>query len=144
MIPRVTRPSTPRSSSTDADVPAELRVLVIDDEPAIGRLLATLFAHHQVEVVTSGESGLARLRETDAFDVVICDVMMPRVSGIDIHAAMAAERPGFERRFLFVTGGAFTERSQAFLQRVPDPRVDKPFSIEGLEAAMAALVAELR
>jgi CheY-like chemotaxis protein len=117
-------------------------VLVIDDEPAIGRLLATVFAHHQVEVVTSGEHGLARLRESDAFDVVVCDLMMPRVSGIDVYDVIAEERPGLERRFVFMSGGAFTERSRTFLDRIPNQRVDKPFTTDQLEAAMLATAAE--
>ena len=119
-------------------------MLVIDDELAIGRLLATVLAHHRIEVVASGEAGLARLRETDAFDVILCDLMMPRVSGIDVYTAIAAERPGLERRFVFISGGAFTPSSQAFLERVPNQRVDKPFTIDALEAAMAATVATAR
>ncbi len=117
-------------------------MLVIDDEPAIGRLLAAVLAHHRVEVVSSGESGLARLREASAFDVIICDLMMPGVSGIDVYSAIAEERPGLERRFVFISGGAFTERSQQFLSRIPNQRVDKPFTTCRLEAAMAATAAE--
>jgi len=136
MLPCVKRSSTPSSSSD-----APLRVLVIDDEPAIGRLLATVFDHHRVEVVISGELGLARLRENDAFDVVICDLMMPRVSGIDVYDTIAVERPGLERRFVFISGGAFTDRSRAFLDRIPNERVDKPFTTDQLEAAMLATAA---
>ena len=100
-----------------------------------------MFDHHRVEVVISGELGLARLRENDAFDVVICDLMMPRVSGIDVYDTIAVERPGLERRFVFISGGAFTDRSRAFLDRIPNERVDKPFTTDQLEAAMLATAA---
>ncbi len=125
------------TSSTGAE---RWRVLVIDDEPAIGRLLSTVLGHHDVAVVSSGEAALARLRTGDTFDVVVCDLMMPVVTGIDVFTAMAAERPGFEQRFVFVTGGAFTERARSFLAEIPNLRIDKPFTTRDLEEAMRKTV----
>jgi CheY-like chemotaxis protein len=117
------------------------RVLVIDDEPAIGRLLKNLLAKHEVEVVSSGESALERLREGGDYDVIICDLTMPGISGIDVHAWISTERPGLEQRMVFITGGAFTETSAAFLDTVPNSRLDKPFTLAALEAAMNAAAA---
>jgi CheY-like chemotaxis protein len=126
------------------DAPDRWRVLVVDDEPAIGRLLAAVLGHHEIEIVASGEAALARLRADDRFDVIICDLMMPTVTGIDVHAAIAAERPGVEQRFVFITGGAFTESARAFLARIPNRHLVKPFTTKELEAALATTIAETR
>lgn len=119
------------------------RVLVIDDEPAIGRLIRNLLPQHEIDVVGSAELGLARLRGDDAFDVVVCDVMMPDLSGMDVYDVLCEEKQHeLARRFVFITGGAFTERASTFLARVPNRRLDKPFAIGDLELAMAETIAE--
>jgi two-component system, cell cycle sensor histidine kinase and response regulator CckA len=127
-------------SSPSAEI-RRWRVLVIDDEPAIGRLIKNLLAKHEVVVVDSGEAGLARLREDAAYDVVVCDLMMPELTGRDVYDRIAVERPGLERRIVFITGGAYTASSATFLERIPNCTVEKPFTISALEAAMSATVA---
>jgi CheY-like chemotaxis protein len=124
-------------------LPAPWRALIIDDEPAIGRLVRNLLGHHDIEVATSAELGLARLRDAGArYDVIVCDVMMPELSGMDLYDTLAIERPAIAKRFVFITGGAFTERASSFLARVPNRHLDKPFTIDALEAAMAETIAE--
>jgi PAS domain S-box-containing protein len=141
IIPLDTRGLARAVETAPVDTGQRWRVLVVDDEPTIRRLLCNLLGHHDVEAVGSGEEALARLRADD-FDVVVCDLMMPTVTGMDVFVAIAAERPGLERRFVFITGGAFTERGRAFLERIPNRRLEKPFTIRDLEAAMAQTVAE--
>jgi CheY-like chemotaxis protein len=123
---------------------ARWRVLVVDDEPSIGRLLRSLLSHHDVVVVPSGEHALDRIREGEVFDVIVCDLMMPTMTGMDLYEHVEAERPGLQRRFIFITGGAFTPRATSFLAQVAPPRLDKPFAIADLEAAMAQVVAAAR
>lgn len=111
------------------------RILVVDDEPAIGRSLGALLAQdHDVRVMTSGAEALAELLENaTAYDVVLCDLMMPHVTGMDIHARLAEERPNELRKLVFMTGGAFTEPAIAFLERVDSPRLEKPFTLDTLK-----------
>lgn len=130
------------SSGTTASQVKRWRVLVVDDEPAIGRLIRNLLPQHDTHIASSGERGLDLLREGAAFDVIVCDVMMPDVSGMDLYERIVAERPELARRFVFVTGGAFTERTRSFLDRILARRIDKPFAIASLEAAMEATIAE--
>ena len=59
--------------------------------------------------------------------------MMPELSGMDVYEAMEEERPELTERFIFMTGGAFTDRARAFLERVPNPRLDKPFNAKDLQ-----------
>jgi CheY-like chemotaxis protein len=120
------------------------RVLVVDDEPSIGRLIRTLLGHHDVVVMSSAEQALGRVREGDSFDVIVCDLMMPTMTGMDLYEHVENERPGLQERFIFITGGAFTERATSFLARIENPRLDKPFAIADLEAAMAQVVAATR
>lgn len=121
---------------------ARASVLVIDDEPNVGAMIARLLEpEYDVAVVTSGE---AALREIDLrhFDVLLCDLIMPGMTGMDLYEYIASQRPGYERSIVLMTGGAFTPRARTFLEDVPNTRLFKPFSLDTLKAAIAARVAE--
>ena len=115
---RVVLPAAPvvgPESAARSPVPApperwRFRLLVVDDETAIGRTLAIALADEcDVKTATSGREALEILRSDQEFDVVLCDLMMPDVSGMDVHERIARDRPDVARRFVFVTGGAFTQ-----------------------------------
>ncbi|RYG74121.1 response regulator, partial [bacterium] len=107
------------------------RVLLIDDEPALARTLKLLLSElHDVTAVTTGKEALEILLGGAVFDLVLCDLMMPQVTGMDIHAKLAVERPDMVERLVFMTGGAFTARASDFLKRVSNVRLEKPFSTE--------------
>ena len=121
--------------------PRHARILIIDDEPPLARSLGALLARdHDVEVMTSGADALEHLLAGETYDVVLCDVMMPNVSGIDLYERLAHDRPGEEAKIIFMTGGAFTDRARKFLARVPNRRIEKPFPIAELNAALGELV----
>ena len=63
-------------------------------------------APHEVVDLTSAEQALERIRKGERFDLIFCDLMMPRVTGMDFHAALAVEAPEQARRTVFLTGGA--------------------------------------
>jgi PAS domain S-box-containing protein len=110
------------------------RVLVVDDEEAIGAALRRqLFAHHVV-TETLAVSALARLRAGERFDLLLCDVMMPQMTGIQLHAVLARELPELAGQLVFMTGGAFTPGARDFLDRVPNVRLEKPIDIDKLRA----------
>ena len=109
------------------------RVLVVDDEPQLLSVLAIVLSeHHEVVTLSDAKAALELLLHDDSFDVVICDLMMAPMTGIELHDALRAERPGRERRMVFMTGGAFTEHASAFLARTPQRRLDKPFDMKRL------------
>jgi PAS domain S-box-containing protein len=103
------------------------RVLVVDDEPAVGAALQRMLVGLEVTVVTGAGDALRLLREGQRFDVILADVMMPDITGIELYETLARELPEMARRMVFITGGAFTPRARAFLDTVPNPRTDKPF-----------------
>ncbi|NTX10171.1 response regulator [Myxococcus llanfairpwllgwyngyllgogerychwyrndrobwllllantysiliogogogochensis] len=117
------------------EVPERKRVLVVDDEPQLASLLRRLLGqHHEVVVRHSGREALALLEQDADFDRVFCDLMMADVTGMDLHAELLSRGPELLSRFVFMTGGAFTERARAFLQTVPLPRIEKPFDPGTLRA----------
>jgi CheY-like chemotaxis protein len=104
-------------------------VLVIDDEPMITRILQKGLARHDVVVAGQARDALARIERGEAFDVILCDLMMPDVSGIDVHEHLMQTHPEIATRIVFMTGGAFTSKAKQFLATVPNERIDKPFSL---------------
>jgi PAS domain S-box-containing protein len=110
-----------------------LRVLVIDDEPSLGPLVAAVLDDCNVTADTSARNALARLRSGETFDRILCDVMMPDLSGMDFYEQLP---PALRSRVVFISGGAFTERSRRFLDTVANRKLDKPFSVEQLLAVL--------
>jgi CheY-like chemotaxis protein len=110
------------------------RVLVVDDEVPIANTLRDLLeTEHDVVATTSAREALAAVRANGAFDVVFCDLMMPGMSGIELYERLHQERPGLERRVVFMTGGAFTARAAEFLASIDNQRIEKPFDIAAVE-----------
>jgi PAS domain S-box-containing protein len=134
-----------RQSSPPSPVPEPAlrgRVLVIDDDPALATAIGLVLGdHHDVDVVTGARKALARLGEGVRYDAVVCDVMMPEMSGAEFHEELARVQPELAGRVIFLTGGAFTVQARDFLERVNNPRLDKPFDAEGLRALVDRQVA---
>lgn len=102
------------------------RVLIIDDEVPIARALSRLLTGHDVVVANDSVTALDAL-DGAAFDVVLCDLMMPSVPGPELYRRACARDPGLADRFVFMTGGAFTESASAFLATVKGRVLIKPF-----------------
>jgi signal transduction histidine kinase/CheY-like chemotaxis protein len=127
-------PSRPRRTGPHA------RVLMVDDEPALGRSTRLLLApEHEVVNVTRAREALDRLATGDRFDVILCDLMMPEMSGIEFHRQLAVSAPEYLGRVVFVTGGAFTNEARAFLTEMACPHVEKPFTETTLRRAIEAI-----
>jgi CheY-like chemotaxis protein len=114
------------------------RVLVVDDEPTIGKVLERILAEYAVTVVLDAHQALAAL-EKDTFDVVVCDLMLPKMSGMELYGVLRRDRPAMASRVVFLTGGGFTLPNRHFLSSVPSRHLKKPFEA----AAVRRLVAEV-
>ena len=120
------------------------RILVVDDEPMVGRVVErSLCSEHDVVTVTAARDALNRLELGEQFDLVLCDLMMPEMTGMDLFDLVTAEMPEVARRFVFITGGAFTPRARELLDSVPNPRIMKPFDPHGLRGAVRESLARL-
>ncbi|MBZ4395206.1 PAS domain S-box protein [Myxococcus sp. MISCRS1] len=107
--------------------PPRGRVLVVDDEPAVGRVLQRILRGHEVEVACSGRQALELLEQGLKPDAVLCDVMMPDLTGRDVYELVRRAHAGLEGRFVFVSGGAFTTGAREFLASIPNLLLEKPF-----------------
>jgi PAS domain S-box-containing protein len=115
------------------EVADKRRVLVIDDEPMVGHLVQKVLTGHDVVAETSARAALTRLAGDNRFDLILCDLMMPEVSGMDFYDQLA---PELRQRIVFLSGGAFTARAQTFLDSVPNRRLAKPFDVDALTAVL--------
>jgi PAS domain S-box-containing protein len=116
-------------------------VLIIDDEPLIVKVLgAMLEAEHDVTLETSAEAALARVRAGERFDAIVCDLMMPQITGMDVYDALLEIAPDQARAMLFLTGGAFTPRARAFLEPIADAVLDKPVDSHALKLRVRCIV----
>ncbi|HTJ43646.1 MAG TPA: PAS domain S-box protein [Kofleriaceae bacterium] len=110
------------------------KILIADDEPIVTRTLARFLSReHDVAIAKNGREALDAVTRS-SFDVILCDLMMPEMTGMDVHAALVERDPSLAERMIFMTGGAFTARARDFLDRVPNPRLEKPFTMPTLEA----------
>jgi CheY-like chemotaxis protein len=120
--------------------PARSRVLLVDDEPTVLSALRRLLSReHEVSTAAGGLAALERFRAGSRYDAVVCDIMMPDLSGIDLHRAVAELDAAQASRMVFMTGGAFTPDACAFLDRVPNRCVGKPFDPAEIAAALRAV-----
>ena len=116
-----------------ASSPSTPRILVVDDEPLVADAIRrSLEPDVEVVSVLSGRDAIARLLHDQKFDVVLCDIMMPDIAGMDVYDAIRRARPGLEERFVFVTGGAFTSRARSFVASISNPCLEKPLDIDAL------------
>jgi PAS domain S-box-containing protein len=120
------------------------RLLVVDDEAPVRYALKRLLRAHDVVEAESGEDACGIVEDAPRFDVILCDMMMPRMTGVDFHRWLLANHPALARRVLFVTGGAFTPVASDYLQQVENLRVEKPFDSENLPKLVAELVRAAR
>jgi PAS domain S-box-containing protein len=136
------RPEASRARPVAAAAPAGKRgkVLVIDDELLVGKSLARLLAAHEVTVLTSPLEVLQRAAAGERWDVVLCDLMMPEMSGMELEERLVAEAPEIVDHIVYLTGGAFTDRSRAFLE-AGRPHLEKPVDPADLRARVAERVA---
>jgi signal transduction histidine kinase len=147
---RVLLPLAPREP-VDPPAPAALaaevapaagktRVLVIDDDPLVLKAVARILeAGSAVVSAATALDALCRLQQDRSFDAILCDLMMPELTGMEFHARVEALDPAVARRIVFMTGGAFAPEAREFLLRSRAVCLDKPFVPSGLRAALRAV-----
>ncbi len=151
---RVFLPATASPAEAPAPAPparaaaspaARGRVLVIDDEPAIGAAIrAALREEHDVVVAHRAIDALGRLKEGELFDLVLCDLVMPDIGGPEVYATVAERWPNLTARMVFMTGGAFTQATGDFIERVRPHVFPKPFRLDELRSLVRRRLIMLR
>jgi len=133
----------------DADAPLSeaapgtnrrLRLLVVDDEVLVARAVRRVFdKEFRVDVALDGQVALEKLRKAD-YDVVLCDVMMPGISGLDVYRQVRSENEPLARRFVFATGGLFSQELSDNVKRLSNMIIEKPFDPAELRRVILAAV----
>jgi PAS domain S-box-containing protein len=119
------------------------RILSVDDEPMIGTAIArSLRQEHDVTALTSAREALTQLIRGERYDLILCDLMMPEMSGMDLFEEIARVAPAQAERVVFLTGGAFTPMARDFLGRVKNRHMEKPFTPKELREFVRGVMRE--
>jgi PAS domain S-box-containing protein len=122
----------PQRPSSEPSPQRRARVLVIDDEEIVGRTVERiLMRHHDVRLETDPRQALSLLAQ-QSFDIVLCDVTMPQVTGRQVYETVLAGNPELAKRIVFLTGGALSEELEQFLAGLSNIVIHKPFSVDKL------------
>jgi PAS domain S-box-containing protein len=127
---------TPRARAT------RKRICVVDDEARYAESLGLLLGYdHEVALAPSAERALELLSGGASFDVILCDLMMPGKTGMDLHDELTTSASDLRERMIFLTGGPTTERAREFLARPDIRHLEKPVELPTLEALIEEVTA---
>ncbi len=115
---------------------AARRVLVIDDDPLVLRAVKRQLRGHDVVCASGGEAGLELLTTDDSWDAILCDIMMPGMSGPELYRELCDRNEELAARMTFITGGAVTNESQVFVEDEAHRVLRKPLDPEALQAVL--------
>jgi CheY-like chemotaxis protein len=109
------------------------RVLVVDDEPLVAESLRlVLSSEFSVTTTTDPAQALAWVSEGASYDVILCDVMMPTMNGVELRNRIEEVVAEQAARIVFITGGILLPSVRALLEQVPNAWIEKPIDVEGL------------
>jgi signal transduction histidine kinase len=130
-----------RGAAGLGDLPRDLRILVVDDEPVIRDLLvdALSLGRHTIETAAGGGEALRRL-EAGHYDLVLLDLKMPDMDGRQVFEIISSRWPQVRERVIFASGDTVRPETRAFIEKTGRPCVDKPFRIEALTTLLAEVV----
>lgn len=127
----------PGSQPVELPVPRRARILVIDDEAVIGNTVRRIMGtDHEVNTLTDAREALEQLASGIQYDIILCDLMMPQVTGMELHDELLVLDAAQAERMIFLTGGAFTPAAQQFLSDGSIEYIEKPFDSATLRAVV--------
>ena len=130
------------AAAASPGLPSGLRILLVDDEPAVLDLLESVFRNtgNWLDIAHNGLEALG-LMANGRYDVILSDLRMPGLGGEELHEWMSRNRPDLLERTVYLTGDAVTPGTQAFLERAGRPYLLKPFHIADLLRLVRELAA---
>jgi PAS domain S-box-containing protein len=135
------RAEAPPSSRSREEDHEGGRVLIVDDEAALLRSASRLLMPtYEVVTMRSAKLVLAALERGEHFDVILCDLLMPEMTGMALDEAVRERFPAVASRMVFLTGGVFTKQAEEFLATTHRPCIRKPFTAEALRGAVRSVL----
>jgi DNA-binding response OmpR family regulator len=120
------------------------KIVIIDDEELLSEIFGSWLENdYDVSVFSDPVVALSAIQRMDRCDVIFCDLMMPKLNGMEIYERLREGEKGLENRIVFISGGAFLPKTIEFLQTVPNYRLDKPFTMGDVSSVIHALLNEL-
>jgi CheY-like chemotaxis protein/two-component sensor histidine kinase len=111
------------------------RILLVDDEEVVIRVLTRILSQgNEVVSMLGAKEALALCEAGEKFDLILCDLMMPIMTGMELYHELVRVAPEQADRMIFVTGGAFTEKARTFLSATLKEHIEKPFNAANLRA----------
>jgi nitrogen fixation negative regulator NifL len=133
----------PPGDAGDASVsiralPPGRHILIVDDEPDVAGVLADLLKAdgEDIEAVPDGRAALEKIQAGE-YDLILCDVRMPRLDGPGLYRALDQSNPKLLQRFVFLTGDTLNPESWEFVQRTGAPCINKPFDFDEVKRVVA-------
>ncbi len=118
----------PGSSEAAESAEPRTRILVVDDEIVLGNALRRSLREYDVVALANARDALERISGGERFAFILCDIMMPELTGVDFYERVLAIAPDQAERIVFMTGGATTPRAEHFLLTTLNPVIAKPFA----------------
>ncbi|HEY0989033.1 MAG TPA: ATP-binding protein [Kofleriaceae bacterium] len=133
----------PAASETTAGAATEHkrhRVMLVDDEPQVAHTMERLLRRdHDITVALCGDEALAHITAGERFDVIVSDVMMPNMTGIELLEQLRSIAPGQAERLIFLSGGAFTAQAREQLASLGVLQLEKPVTAKELRASIVRI-----
>jgi DNA-binding NtrC family response regulator len=119
-----------------------VRVLVVEDDLPIGRMLASILTDegYEVDLAGNGLTALGKI-ESRAYDLVLSDLRMPELDGVGLYRELERRHPEVLRRLIVITGTSGHPEYQSFLEETKVPYLEKPFSLQALQALTRKILA---
>ena len=139
-------PAAPRPAAVPLSAIAEAhrrhRVMLVDDEPLVVHTMERLLRRdYDITVALCGQDAIDHITGGARFDVIVSDVMMPNMTGIELIEALRRQFPDQAARLIFLSGGAFTAEARERLQSLGAPQLEKPVSAKELRACLMRVAA---
>jgi PAS domain S-box-containing protein len=148
---RVTLRAAPRLAASPDAAPVSRggsrrgRILVVDDDAMVHRTIKRLLRDHDLVCTEDGRDALARIERGERYDVILSDLMMPVMTGIELYQELMTRHPEQARRIVFVTGGALSTASiEAFLRSVSNVTLEKPFGMPEIQSLVTRMLDNAR
>jgi two-component system NtrC family sensor kinase len=136
-LPPFRRPGTPEN-------PTPGRILIVDDEPHIAEALSAFLTQQRFDVSSAPTATAAlELLAREKYDLILSDVRMPGMDGLEFHEAASRNHPRYKQRFIFMSGYLMQERVKAHLAGTGLPCLEKPFSFDELGRTVSRHLATL-